>query len=120
MRTGETPYPSLNFQISDNTKLHVYRGAAMGGLDDIRIVLGPDATVMDVLRAWYEAMRTARYLKQGTEEKMYEETWAETAADEYEKLWLRMEVAGWNLKTQSLETGAPLRVELVPVTKKKQ
>ncbi|KAK0382978.1 hypothetical protein NLU13_8894 [Sarocladium strictum] len=120
MRVGERAFPTLSYEISGSTKLQVYRGAAVGGLDDIRIILGPDATVMDILRAWYEAISTARRLKDGTEAQMNDDAWAETAAEGFEKLWLRMEVAGWNLKTQALETGPPVRIEVIPVEKKKQ
>ncbi|KAL2214520.1 DUF647 domain protein [Sarocladium strictum] len=120
MRSGESPAQPSTITISKSAKLLIYRGAASGGLDDIRIVLGPDVSVIETLRAWYEAIRLARNPDRDTEEKYSDETWAEDAAEEFESLALRMEIAGWNLKTQALETGPPVRVEMVPQMKKKQ
>lgn len=108
MCIGEIFYFFFNFQILDNIKLYVYCGVVMGGFDDICIVFGFDVIVMDVLRVWYEVMRIVCYLKQGIEEKMYEEIWVEIVVDEYEKFWLCMEVVGWNFKMQLFEIGVLL------------
>lgn len=90
-------------------KLRVYRGGV--GLCDIRVLHSPGATAQDVVASWFAAMDAARKIRA---DKSMTDFAAEVVP------WAAIKAAGWKLDMQGLETGAPLRVKMMPATKKEQ
>lgn len=91
----------------------------------IRILLRSEADARDALGAWFKAVEIAWNMspKSGFDDKLREIFRTNEAVAGYERqfskatLWVQLQNLGWDLSTQSLETGAPVRLKIQAVKK---
>lgn len=99
------------------------------GFANIRILLWDTADAACAIVAWFRGMEVAWMMKKGegySEELNHVVCEDSKEGAKFEKrfcdrvLWQGMVEKGWNLGTQAFETGAPVRLQVMPVVKKDQ
>lgn len=126
---GEAMKTAVNGRIVDGQMHTKFIGKVVKGyVTPIKILLWHKCSAEDALQAWFEAVELAwsgpslELVK--TKSDGFDDEEKKEEEDEFRAhsvaFWDSLERAGWKLDSQSLETGVPVRLNILEGSKKKQ